>query len=144
MRFAEWPGTAFAAPEAPLVLCVSGARSDPGDTLQSLNGRSIQGRPLSIRGDVHPGELQTCNAAYLGDVIAPAPGDTANTAGTALTVGDPLGFVAADAMIGLNSEDGKIHFKFNAGSAQDSALEISSQLMKLARIADRKRSGDSK
>ena len=100
MKFVEWPGTALAAPDAPLVLCVSGARSDPGDT--------------------------------------------ANMADTALTMGDGPGIAAAGAMIGLYFEDGRIQFEINAGSVQASAIKLISQLMKLARITDRKRSGDSK
>lgn len=144
MKFVEWPKSAFSGPDAPLVLCVSGASSDLIDALQSLDGRSVQGRPLSIRSDIRPGEQQSCNAAYLGGDAAAMRGETINTAGTVLTVGDSPGFAAAGGMIGLYSEDGKIRFEINAGSVQRSALRISSQLMKLARIADNKRSGDSK
>lgn len=144
MKFVEWPSAAFAAPDAPLVLCVSGASNDLGDALQSLDGRSVQGRPLAIRRDVRAADLRACNAAYLGDLAAPAQGDSANPASAVLTVGDFPGFAAAGGMIGLYSEDGKIRFEINAGSVQRSALKISSQLMKLARIADSKRQGDPK
>jgi hypothetical protein len=142
MKFVEWPAGAFASPQAPMVLCVTGAGGDLVEALLGLEGRLIQGRSLTIRRMARTDEQSGCNASYLAGGTLQAAQQSIATAAPTLTMGDSPGFASAGGMIGLYSEDGKMRFEINPGTLQRASLRVSSQLMKLARIADDAHKGD--
>src|SRR5690242_1809710 len=60
-RFVEWPATAFASADAPLVFCIFGRDPFDGALDQIANGKTINGRLLLIRRSSLPGELRSCH-----------------------------------------------------------------------------------
>jgi hypothetical protein len=135
LKFVDWPGTAFSAPNAPLVLCVSGAGEELGAALLGLGGRTVQGRELVVRSSMRAGTSTCCHAVYLSGQ-GPAQREAIPNDLSLLTIGDAPGFAGAGGMVGLYTEDGKMRFEINARSVQRSSLTISSQLMSLARIVN--------
>lgn len=142
MKFVEWPNTAFTSAQAPMVLCVDAVPSELSDALLGLDGRTAQGRSLSVRRESAPSAERGCNIAFLANAASLSNAMTADA--TMLTVGDAPGFAESGGMIGLYSENGKIRFEINAGSVKRSKLRVSSQLMKLARIAGSDRQEDAR
>jgi len=132
VRFTEWPPASFGSDTAPVVLCVVGP--DPAGALERLDGKTLKGRPLSVRA-TDEARLRQCHIAY----ISPERADLTDVLKaaekfTVLTVSDIDRFARKGGMIGLVNEGGKIRFEINLRAAERAGLRLSSQLLKLASI----------
>ena len=141
-KFVEWPVQAFPSPDAPFSMCVLGPDPFGGALDAAVANERIQGRPLIVRRfDVWDASsqchilfvssaLQTQFAALLG----------AGTFRRTLTVGDGEAFLQAGGHISFFLEENRVRFAINADSVARSDLQISSKLMRVARV-DRPRGG---
>jgi hypothetical protein len=135
-QFVEWPATAFAGPNAPLVIGVLG--EDPfGSALDdTVRGEIINQRPLVVRRFQRIEEVDHCHILFvsrseskrLETVVAALRGRTI------LTVGDTEGFALRGVMIRFITEKNRIRLRINLDAARAAALVISSQLLRPAEI----------
>lgn len=134
-KFVEWPNDAFADIASPLVLCVLG--KDPfGDSLRSLKGKTVNGRPLAIRYVAVIEELDRCHLLFVSSSEKPVlPKILQATKGRSiLTVGDMEDFARDGGIINLVKEESRVAIEVNLEAAQRSRLKISSKLLALAKI----------
>jgi hypothetical protein len=134
-KFVEWPADAFADPASPLVLCVLG--EDPfGDALTALKGKTVNGRPLSIRYATTLDGLGRCHLLFICSSEKPfLPGILGATKGSnILTVGDVEDFARDGGIINLVNEENRVGIEVNLEAAQRTRLKVSSKLLGLARI----------
>lgn len=135
-RFVTWPESAFAAPDAPLTVCVLG--QDPfGSVLdQVLANERIGNRPLAARRVASDGSIDGCQLLFVGAGDARLHGDSlrALAARPVLTVGDEEAFARQGGMVGLHLEDGTVRITVNPDALRDAGLTMSSQLLRMARI----------
>jgi hypothetical protein len=134
-RFIEWPAELFKEETLPLVVGVLG--EDPfGSALdQSLNGKSINGRPLTIKRLKWGQNLRECQLLFisasekkrLAQIL-----DSLKGAGV-VTISDLNNFCPQGGMIGFILEENKVRFVINLGVAEQARLRISSKLLKLAK-----------
>ena len=132
-RFVEW--RAGFQPEKVLRLCVMG--EDPfGPAIDVLKGKPINDMSWEIA-QLRPGaEVLGCNVLFI------AASERANLgrilAGAAdfgiLTVGDSEDYAARGVMVNFFLERNKVRFEINDAAVHREGLNISSQLLKLARI----------
>jgi hypothetical protein len=131
--FVVWPETSFAAPNAPLVLCVQG--DDPfGATLDRLTaGQSVGAHPVIVRRMARLDPDSRCQIVYLAGSSAQSP-----AAALKVVEGQPV-LTVTDAEAGdekgivhLVLVDGRVRFMIDAGKAGQSQLDISSKLLALA------------
>ena len=132
-KFVTWPSDSFADANAPLVLCVYG-RPAPEDALDTLNGKSAQGRPVRVERRARGDALRGCHVVSVSLSEQPylTPLLNALAGQKTLTVSDLPGFVASGGMIGFVRIDNRLRFEINTISADAAGLTISSQLLKLA------------
>jgi hypothetical protein len=131
--FVVWPQGAFAARNAPLVLCVQG--DDPFDgMLEHLTaGESVGAHPVIVRRMARLDPDSGCQIAYLAGSAAQSPG-----AALKAVEGQPVLTVTdADAggsqgIVHLVLIGGRVRFMIDAGKAGQSQLGISSKLLALA------------
>jgi uncharacterized protein DUF4154 len=141
-KFVEWPAGA-AGPTAPIVICVIG--HDPfGAVLdQTVQSKTINGRPLAVKRPADPAGLRSCRILFVGSSEGDQlPGllKMAERAGI-LTVGDMDGFPRMGGMIGFVLEDNKVRFEVNVDAVERARIRISSQLLQLARVVHDGRGG---
>ena len=133
-RFVEWPATAFASREAPLVACVVG-RDAIGPSLSALEGRQVQGRPMKVRRAVSAADTRGCHVVFVAETeerrVVPILRALADQ--PVLTVSDADGFVDLGGGIGLVSSDERLQFEVNRGALEQAQLKASASLLKLAR-----------
>lgn len=130
-RFTEWPDDT-----SELKICVYG--KDPFDSyLDSLNGKMVDDKTIKIVRTKEIEEVKTCHIAFL-NIIPPeqylferALNQIKGT--RVLTIADAKNVVNYGVMIGLVIEDDRVGFKINHTVAKSEQLEISSQLLKLAK-----------
>ena len=133
-KFVEWPETAFANAQAPVVIAVVGR--DPFGRLldEGVRDKTAGGRPIVVRRwdrlpakePVHMVFLARGEGKRLTEVLETAAGRAA------LTVSDLDGFARAGGMIELRLQDQRVGFEVNLPAAQRVGLRISSRLLKLA------------
>ncbi|MBT1539767.1 DUF4154 domain-containing protein [Ralstonia solanacearum] len=127
--FTTWPASTLPA-NAPMVLCVA-----PEHPLQAALGR-LAGKPVrGHRLEVHrlgDGAGAGCHMVVLDDraraqVARPDP------AAPVLTVVDGGRVGASGSMIALSLQDSRVVFDIDAAAARQAGLQLSSQLLRLAR-----------
>ena len=138
-KFVEWPTTAFAQTDSPIVIGVLGA-----DPFGSLIDRIVEDKKIGPRGFVVKRfkwgkdlrDLKDCKIlfispsekAHLDDILQMVKGLPI------LTVGETPGFAERGGIIRFTLEDNRVRFEVNVEAARQSDLNISSRLLTLARI----------
>ena len=139
-KFVTWPAGAFQDERSPIVIGIVG--SDPfGAVLdQTIQGKTVSGRELKIQrfrwraGDALSGVKQ-CHLLYVSSSLGSDTGQliAALTHAPILLVGEGTEFARLGGMLGFMVEEGRIVFWANKSAAESSKLQLSSQLLKLAR-----------
>jgi len=133
--YVEWPDRAFAQADSPVLIGVIGADALADELSQIVAGRSVNGRPVSVRklraGDpiagLHVLFIGRADGAHLGEVLAAAKGRpllTVTESERALELGSVINFVLV--------ED-KVRFDIALTPADLGSLKISARLLAVAR-----------
>lgn len=133
-KFVEWPPETLPGTDK-LLICVTGKNS-LGQELQQLQGKPVKGRAVAVRMITKPEEAAGCQILFLAGSERDRLTAYQQQAGRhgVLTVSDMEAFAAAGGMIGFYEEDGKVRFEVNPAAAQKARLQVSSHLLRLARI----------
>jgi hypothetical protein len=136
--FVEWPTSAFAAAESPMVIGVLGDDSFAAALGGIVEGKTIYKRKLvvtKLKWSKDPKDFKDCTMLYIAAPEA-AHGDELihMLRGTpTLSISDFAGFARHGGITNLYLEDSKIRFEVNVDAAKESGLNISSQLLSVAR-----------
>jgi hypothetical protein len=135
-QFTQWPPNAFESRDAPFVIGILGNDPFAGALEEAVKGETIAGHSISIRHFARPEEAQACHILFV-DAAARANLDRFLAIAKArpiLTVSDIPGFARRGGTIGFYFDGAKLRFEINQAEAQRNGLQLSSQLLKLARI----------
>jgi hypothetical protein len=142
-KYVKWPERVFPGTSSPIRIAVLGP--DPfGKVLDdTLRGKTVGARKIEVRRFKTAQDIAECQilfvstaeSARLSKVLEQCQGKAV------LVVGDCDKFAAHGGAIGLYIEDSKVRFEINPEAVKRSELEISSQLMKLARIVKEETGG---
>lgn len=131
-KFVDWPSDAFAAPAAPLSLCVLGV--DPFGALldEALKGRQVSGRSIVTRRVAEPDP--SCHVLFIATSERKRLGLITERLGTSgvLTVSEESGFIDVGGIVELVTEGGRVRFHINAAAAERARLRVSARLLALA------------
>lgn len=133
-RYVEWPASAFANREAPVVACLVG-RDALGAALAALDGRAVQSRTLKVRRGVPAEDLRGCHLVFIAESedrrIVPIVRSVAGQ--PVLTVSDAERFIDIGGGIGLVFGDERLQFEVNRAALEQAQLKAAAPLLKLAR-----------
>ena len=135
-KFVEWPDTAFADAQAPLVIGVFGENPFHHDLEQLVAGKTIGSHPVTARCVAAVAGLKTCHIVFVSAAEQKnAAQITAALRGLkVLTVTENMKhFAASGLIINFVTEDDRIRFEINNAAAARAGLVISSKLLSLAR-----------
>src|ERR1700682_1995182 len=138
-KFVEWPSTAFAEPDSPIVIGVLGT-----DPFGSIINRVVEEKKIGARGFIvrrykwgkDLKDIKDCRIlfvsssekAHFEEIVQSVKGLPI------LTVGETPGFAERGGMIRLTLEDNRVRFEVNVDAAHQADLNISSRLLTLAKI----------
>jgi hypothetical protein len=134
--FTEWPATAFATPDTPLVIGVIG-RGPVTPLLQSfIENESWHGRRLVLEHYASPSQAKNCHVLYVDQSEhARWPSLRRQFAGRAvLTVCDAPTFARQGGIVQLGIERNKLKLTVNLAAARAGELTISSKVLRLADV----------
>ena len=135
--FVAWPEPAASDASQPFVIGVLG--SDPFKAyLDALEGETVAGRPVQIRRFAGLRGVETAHILFVGESEeARLPQVLAAIAGrNVLTVGEAEDFAADGGVIRWFIETDRLRFEVNRCAAALAGLEISSRLLRFARITN--------
>jgi len=137
-QFVQWPDSAFASPEAPLVIGILG--EDPfGSYLdQAVRREQVKGRSLVVRRYKNIRDVQKCHILY---VSYSDPEEVKKVlahlrSSSVLTVGDAPGFAYHGGIIQFYKVENRMRIRINHKQARNSDLNISAKLLNLAEIVN--------
>jgi hypothetical protein len=133
--YIEWPDAAFARPDSPISIGVVGADALAEELAQVVVGRSVNGRPFSVR-KLRPGDsIENLHILFIGKtdarrlaeilgVVKGRPVLTVTESEEALQLGSVINFVVVD---------DKVRFDVALVPADLGSLKISARLLAVAR-----------
>jgi hypothetical protein len=135
VQFVDWPSTAFAGPDSPVVIGVLG--DDPFGPLldEVVVGEVVKGRKLSVARFRRVEDVKNCHVLF----VSPSEAATYERILTALnsrpmlTVGETTNFTTLG-MIRFLTESNRVRLEVNVEAAKSAGLTISSNLLRAARI----------
>lgn len=135
-RFVEWPPTAFDSYNDPFVIAIVG--NDPfGSYLEeSVMGETIGRHPIQVKRVNSVEEADKCHILFINDKdpdkMRSILQEVRNR--NILTVSDASNFAQMGGVIGFYTENNKIRMQINTTAAKTAQLNISSKLLRLAKV----------
>jgi len=141
VQFVTWPAAAFPDRRTPIIIGILG--DDPfGPFLEdAVRGEVIDGRPLTIKRfqgveeviDSHILFISKSETGRLSQILAAVRGHNI------LTVGETEAFAHQGGVINFITVGNKVRYEINVEAAERAHLDISSKLLRLAKIVDSRR-----
>lgn len=130
--FSEWPDRPPA--DAVLPICVAG-RGATATALLALNGKMLNGRPVSTHSLQTPGEGRNCRILFISDSNARGPAEWLSefSERPVLTVAESEDFLAMGGILSLQRSNNRVVFDVSLPAMRRAGLRIGSQLLRLAR-----------
>ncbi len=133
--YVEWPERAFARPDSPIAIGVIGADALAGELAQIVAGRTINGRPVTVRklrrgeavAGLHVLFVGRSDSSRLADILAAAKGQPL------LTVTETEEAFESGSMINFVVVEDKVRFDVAPPPAEPGNLRISARLLAVAR-----------
>lgn len=132
--YIEWPPAAFASQDSALKIGISGADTLADELLEIIAGRTINGRPVTVRKLRRDDPVTGFNILFIGksnpsrlaDMLAAVKGQPV------LTVTESEDGLAVGSMINFVMIDGKLRFEVAPKAALLGNLAISARLLTVA------------
>lgn len=133
-KFINWPPGSDE-----MSLCILGEDPFDGD-IDIIQGKPVKGRALAVKRIKTVQEARDCKILFISSAVKTSMMHTvAALKGIhVLTVGDTEGFAQQGVIINFYLEDEKVRFEINIEAAKHAGIQISSNLLKLARIVEGK------
>jgi hypothetical protein len=135
-RFVEWPEQSFKTDKDPMRICVIGQDTLDKSLEQTVNGRTVLGRPFVITDISDIRQTADCQMLFVGSseqkrlkaILAAirSPG--------ILTVGEADDFASQGGIVNFKVDAGRVRFEINVDAAARAKLRISSKVLNLAQI----------
>lgn len=128
-KFTVWPSEADSSNA--FNLCIIG-NDELGDSLKALRGKKVNNKPLVLRRDLDSSEWYSCHIAF---ITKNPPENILKRLHRlpVLTVSDAPNFIEHGGMIGLVRNGRYVGLEVNLTAVKDAKLNISAQLLKLAK-----------
>jgi hypothetical protein len=135
-QFVEWPPSAFAGANTPLVIGVLG--EDPfGAVLdETVRGEAVNNRPLEVQRYRRVDDIKTCHILFVSRSETGRLNQTLASLRdrNILTVGDAEDFAQRGGTIQLATAQNRVRLMVNPDAAKAANLTISSKLLRAAEI----------
>lgn len=136
LRYTTWPPSAFTSRDAPIVVLVVGRDPFREHLREALKDKRFDGRAIELRHSRTVPDRMTAHAVFEGELdrieqkklLAVCKGRPT------LLCGERPGYAALGAQCNFYIDDKNVRFEINVDTVKGSGLEMSAQLLKLARI----------
>jgi len=136
VKFVAWPAEAFQSAQEPIIIGVLGRNPFRGQLQNLVRDKRIKGRRVLVKPFKDLNSLQRCHLLFIADT---GSGDLRVLIerlknSPVLTVSELSGFARKGGMIKLYTRAHKVRFEINHTAVRSAGLEISSRLLRLAKL----------
>jgi hypothetical protein len=132
VKFVGWPA---AAPGGPITICIAGQNPFGTALEETIRGETVDGRSIATR--TVPEADSGCHVVFVPRGANAAASLRAARALPVLTVGEASDFIENGGIINFVTDAGAVRFQIDQDAASRVGLQISSRLLRLARLPDR-------
>ena len=138
-QFIEWPEQAFKDAGSPLTVCVFDTNT-LGNALEPYRNETVKGRKLVIKQYGEAQDMMECHILFLNSTDKKLLKQVLDTVKNQniLTIGEAEGFARMGGIINFIKVKNKIHFEINVDAAKKAGFNLSSEILKLAKIVREK------
>jgi hypothetical protein len=135
INYIEWPENALPAAGGTITIGIVG-QNPFGAALEVLNGKQVKGRTVALKQITDIKDLDQCQIVFINSSEKARLPELLEKlkASRALTVSEIDGFAQEGGIINFVSEHNKVRFEINPDAARRLGLNISSELLKLAKV----------
>jgi len=135
-KYAEWPVTAFAETNSPIVIALLGESKVTEELEKIIPGRVANGRKIVLKRLASGEETDGCHILFISSAEQQrSPNLLAKLKDTSiLTVGESDDFLERGGIINLARRDQKIALEVNLTAATRAKIQISSKLLNVASV----------
>lgn len=137
-RFVEWPASAFANKESPLVICILGNSPIAAPLRAAIKDENVGGRRLVVAEHAATDDCRSCHLLFVSQSQqehVPVVLTTLRRT-PVLTVGESPRFCESGGMMNFTMQEETVRFEMNPRAAQATGLHVSAKLLKLARTVE--------
>jgi len=135
-RYVKWPAAVLGDKHAPLVVAVLG--KNPFDKIleDAFKGKRVGERELIVKYFENQASLKDCHMLFVPQSEEPGLEKIRENYKDqpVLLVSESISAAQRGAQVGFYLENSKVRFAINEGAAKQARLEVSSELLKLAKI----------
>lgn len=136
LGYVEWPQSALASPDAPIVVGVVGADDLIGELVEVVRGRAVGTRPVEVRALRPTDSLAGLQALFIGAserARIPALARAAQARGI-LVITESDDALDQGSIINLVLVDGRVRFEVALDAAERAGLKLSSRMLAVAHL----------
>jgi hypothetical protein len=142
-KFVEWPPSAFAGPDGPIVVGILGEDPFDGRLEEAVAGKTVGGRRFHVSSLTADRDGRSCHIVFI------SPSERGRLAQIAerlrgsptLSVSDRGPFAELGGILHFELEGRRVRLVINPEGARGSGLRLSAKLLNLARIVHEQRDG---
>lgn len=136
VKFVDWPTEVLPEANDTISICVLSEDPVVYEALETIKGKTVKGRRLTIRRADTAKDLESCQVAFFGFSEEKRLPQVMRTlqASSVLTVGEVDRFAQSGGIINLVVENNKVRFEINVERAERARLKLGSQLLSLAKV----------
>ena len=135
-RFIDWPKSAFASPNEPIVIGVIG--EDPFGSLlkEAVQGETSRGRAIQIEHYSKPDAIGHCHLLFVSHSEAGRTEKILSSVSgkSVVTVGETDAFLDRGGMIALTADKNRVRLHINPSLLRAASLDVSSKLLRVAEV----------
>jgi hypothetical protein len=134
LSYIEWPPAALPKPGSPFVIGVAGADTVAAELSQIARGRTVSGRPVTVKRIRNGESLSDLHMLFIGrgESARQAQLLKATQQHSIVTVTETEGALAQGSMINFRLADGRVRFDVSMDSVEKSDLKFSSRMLSIA------------
>lgn len=143
-RHVKWPAAAFKSKTSPFVIGVLGDDPMAKPLIEACSGRKSGDHPIHVRTLDNVDDAALCHILYLPEKRVGLLREVLDVCEglPILLVGSSESMVKRGGHIGFMVEKAKVRFAIDPIGPKEAGLDISSELLKLARVIERQNGGD--
>lgn len=135
-RFIDWPKSAFASPNEPIIIGVIG--EDPFGSLlkEAVQGETSRGRAIQIEHYSKPDAIGHCHLLFVSHSEAGRMEKILSSVNgkSVVTVGETDAFLDRGGMIALTADKNRVRLHINPSLLRAASLDVSSKLLRVADV----------
>jgi hypothetical protein len=135
-RYVQWPDSAFASNDAPIVICVLGDGSFVSEAKGIIGSRKVGAHGVQVVTRSAVEQTSNCHILYIPASASAQHSEVISSLGSrsVFTVSESAGFAKNGGVANFIREDRKIRFEINRKAANKAGLKVSARLLRVAKV----------